>query len=122
MQAHAVDDCIVLLVNAIQALIDHSLSDIHDLVAPIAGISSTMRLRKMLALLAAPSKHQRTRSGEESGEEQIPSDGEHNRVTDAMLVHDVAAYCGASESDKEHYPSDDEPDDGITDAMLAQTS
>ena len=60
---------------------------------------------------APPCKRRRTRSDEESGEDQSLSDDEpDNGIPDAALAHGVE--CGVPKS------GDDEPWDRITDAML----
>ena len=95
--AAAVDDCIVSLVRAIQALSEHSLSDLQDLVGPIIVMVNDAREED-----APPCKRRRTRSGEESGEDRSLSDDEPgNDIGD-----DVLARYGDREAPES---GDDEP-------------
>ena len=90
--ASAVDDCIVSLVTAIQALSEHALSDLEDLVGPILVMIDDTSDEE-----APPCKRRRAPSDEESGEDLSLSDDEpDNGITDAALAHDVE--CGAPES------------------------
>ena len=106
--ASAVDGCIVSLVTAIQALSEHALSDLEDLVGPILVMIDDASEEE-----APTCKRRRTRSeGESGGDRSLTDDEPDDGIEDAALAHDVG--CGAPES------GDDEPWDGITDAMLAQ--
>ena len=59
--ASTVDDCIVLLVKAIQALSEHSLSDLQTLVGPILIILDEAREEQAPPYTC---KRRRTRSDE----------------------------------------------------------
>ena len=108
IHASAVDDCIVPLVIAIQALSEHALSDLEDLVGPILFMIDNASEED-----SPPCKRRRTRMDEESGEDRSLSDDEPvDDIGDAVPAHDVEREAPES--------GDDELEDGITDAMLAQ--
>ena len=93
----AVDICIVSLGAAIRALREHALSGLEELVGPALGMIDETSEDE-----APPCKRRRTRSDEESVEDQSLSDDEPDTgIADAALAHDEG--CGAPESD------DDEP-------------
>ena len=102
IRAVAVDVCIVSLVKLIQALSEHALSDLQDLMGPIAVSSDDASEEG-----TPPCKRHRTRSDGESGEEQILSDDEPgDGIADAALAHMHGVECEAPGS------GNDEPGDG----------
>ena len=106
--AWAVGICIVSLGATIQALREHALSGLEELVGHALGMVDDTSEDEAL-----PYKRRRTRSDEDSREDQILSDDEpDDDITDAMLARDTER--GAPES------GDDEPWDGVIDAMLTQ--
>ena len=108
IHASAVDDCIVSLVKAIQALSEHSLSDLQNLVGPILIIIEEAREEQAPPYTC---KRRRTRSSEESGEDRSHSDSEpDNDVRDDVLVTDVEREAPES--------GDDEPWDAVVEVDL----